>query len=198
MEGSGEATAFILAGGKSTRMGRDKAFVEYDGRTLLARALDLARTFASDVRIVGNRERFAPFAAVVEDIFVDQGPLGGIHAALRSSAAEFNLMLAVDTPFVSPAFLGYLLGQAQSAAEAIAVVPRCGGYSHPLCAIYRRQFAEAAEEALRAGQNRIDTLFDSVRTQVIEQQELEEAGFSCAMFRNLNTPADLGAEKHES
>ena len=75
-----DVTAFILAGGKSTRMGADKAFVEYDGRTLLARALDLARSITHDVRIVGSPERFAPFAPVVEDIFRDCGPLGGIHA----------------------------------------------------------------------------------------------------------------------
>ena len=100
MDGSPAVTAFILAGGKSTRMGTDKAFVEYDGRTLLARALDLARSVTPDVRIVGSAEKFAPFAPVVEDIFCDCGPLGGIHAALRSSPTELNVMLAVDTPFV--------------------------------------------------------------------------------------------------
>ncbi len=77
--------AFILAGGKSTRMGTDKAFVEYDGRILLERALSLARSVTPDVRIVGSQEKFAPFAPVVEDIFRDCGPLGGIHSALRSS-----------------------------------------------------------------------------------------------------------------
>ncbi len=111
--GSHDVTVFILAGGKSTRMGVDKAFVEYDGRTLLARALDLARSVTPDVSIVGGPEKFAPFAPVVEDIFRDCGPLGGIHAALRSSLTELNLMLAVDTPFISWAFLQYLISQAR-------------------------------------------------------------------------------------
>src|ERR1022692_1796718 len=102
-----DVTAFILAGGKSTRMGADKAFVDYEGRTLLARALDLARSVTADVRIVGSREKFAPFAPVVEDVFRDCGPLGGIHAALRASLTELNLVLAVDTPFVSWAFAQY-------------------------------------------------------------------------------------------
>ena len=88
-----DLTAFILAGGKSTRMGTDKAFVDYDGRTLLLRALDLARSVATDVRIVGSKEKFAAFGPVVEDIFRDCGPLGGIHAALRASPTELNLML---------------------------------------------------------------------------------------------------------
>lgn len=191
MDGSPNVTAFILAGGKSTRMGANKAFVEYDGRTLLARALDLARSFTPNVRIVGSAEKFAPFAPVVEDVFCDCGPLGGIHAALQASQTELNLMLAVDMPFVSWAFLQYLMGQAENAAEAVVIVPRADLNRQPLCAIYRRAFADAAEDALRAGQNRIDRLFEQVRTRVIEEQELEAAGFSPALFRNLNTPEEL-------
>ena len=190
-----DVAAFVLAGGKSTRMGTDKAFVEYDGRTLLARALDLARSVTPDVRIVGSAEKFAPFAPVVEDIFPDRGPLGGIHAALRSSLSELNVMLAVDTPFVSWAFLQYLISQARSAPEAAAVVPRDQAGSQPLCAVYRRQFADAAETTLRAGRNRIDVLFDTVPTRVIKPEELEGAGFSRSIFRNLNTPEELEAEK---
>jgi molybdopterin-guanine dinucleotide biosynthesis protein A len=193
-----DVTAFILAGGKSTRMGVDKAFVDYDGRTLLARALDVARSVTPEVRIVGSKEKFALFAPVVEDIFCDCGPLGGIHAALRSSLAELNLMLAVDTPFVSWAFLQYLITQARGATEATVVVPRDDAGRQPLCAVYRREFADAAESALRSGRNRIDELFDAVRTRVIEREELEDAGFSCAIFRNLNTPAELEAEKRRA
>jgi molybdopterin-guanine dinucleotide biosynthesis protein A len=190
-----DVTAFILAGGKSTRMGADKAFVEYDGRTLLARALGLARSITPDVRIVGSPEKFAPFAPVVEDIFRDRGPLGGIHAALRASPSELNLMLAVDMPFVSWAFLQYLISQARGAPEAAVVVPRDESTRQPLCAIYRREFAGTAESALRAGRNRIDVLFEAVQTRVIEPEELEGAGFSRTIFRNLNTHQELEAEK---
>ena len=77
-------TAFVLAGGKSTRMRADKAFVSLDGRTLLARALDIARCVTQDVRIVGDPHKFATFGPTVEDVFPNCGPLGGIHAALRS------------------------------------------------------------------------------------------------------------------
>jgi molybdopterin-guanine dinucleotide biosynthesis protein A len=193
-----DVTAFILAGGKSTRMGTDKAFVEYEGRTLLARALDLARSVTSNVRIVGNSEKFAPFAPVVEDIFRDCGPLGGIHAGLGASLTELNLMLAVDTPFVSWAFLQFLISQARGTPEAAAVVPRDGESSQPLCAIYRRKFADAAERALLTGRNRIDVLFTEVQTRMIEKEELEGAGFSRAIFRNLNTPEELEAEKRRA
>jgi molybdopterin-guanine dinucleotide biosynthesis protein A len=198
MDGSPDVTVFILAGGRSTRMGTDKAFVDYEGRTLLARALDLARSVTPDVRIAGSHEKFAPFAPVVEDVFRDCGPLGGIHAALRASSADLNVMLAVDTPFVSWAFLQYLISQARSTPDATVVVPRGDGGWQPLCAIYRREFADTAEKVLRAGQNRIDRLFDEVRTRVIEPEELEAAGFSLAIFRNLNTPEELEAEQRRA
>jgi len=197
MEALPDVTAFILAGGKSTRMGTDKAFVKYNGHTLLARALDLARSITSKVFIVGSPEKFAPFAPVVEDIFRDCGPLGGIHAALKASSTELNLMLAIDTPFVSSTFLRYLMSKAQGAPEATVVVPRSGGRRQPLCAIYRREFADVAETALRARQNRINRLFDEVRTRVLEEEELDAVGFSPVLFRNLNTPEELEAERLE-
>jgi molybdopterin-guanine dinucleotide biosynthesis protein A len=195
MDGSPEVTAFILAGGKGTRMGTDKAFVEFDGRTLLARALDLARSVTQDVRIVGSAEKFAPFAPVVEDIFRDCGPLGGIHAALRSSLSELNVMLAVDTPFVSWTLLQYLISQARATPDAIIVVPASEDRRQPLCAIYRREFADVAENALRAGNNRIDRLFDLVKTRTITEAELNVAGFSSGIFRNMNTPEELKTEE---
>src|SRR5579864_1358477 len=145
----GEAfSAFILAGGKSTRMGTDKAFLEFEGRTLLARVLEVARSVTPEVHIVGDASKFSAFAPVVEDVFSGCGPLGGIHAALRSSTTDCNLALAVDLPFVSWTFLRYLMNRAHSAPDAIAVVPRAGGWQ-PLCAMYRREFADKAEEALQ-------------------------------------------------
>jgi molybdopterin-guanine dinucleotide biosynthesis protein A len=193
-----DLSAFVVAGGKSTRMGTDKAFVDYQGRALLARALDLARSVAPGVWIVGSKEKFARFAPVVEDVFRDCGPLGGIHAALRGSQTELNLMLAVDMPFVSQAFLEYLIIQGQDALDAAVIVPRSDGRRQPLCAIYRREFAQGAERALQARQNKIDPLFDEVHTRVIEQEELEGAGFSTGIFRNLNTPEELEAEKRRA
>jgi molybdenum cofactor guanylyltransferase len=185
-----DVAAFILAGGKSTRMGADKAFVALDGRTLLARALELARSATHDVRIVGEAAKFAAFAPVVEDIFRDCGPLGGIHAALRASQSELNLMLAVDMPFVPPALLPFLIMRARSSAATVTV-PRAGGGWQPLCAVYRREFAEVAEKALREGRCKIDALFDAGRTQAVGEKELEAAGFSANVFRNLNTREEL-------
>lgn len=194
MDRKQDVSAFILAGGKSTRMGKDKALVALHGRTLLERALELACSVTSDVRIVGSREKFAAFAPVVEDVFRNCGPLGGIHAALQASASDLNVMLAVDTPFLTPSFLHYLIDRARETSDAEITVPHTTDGWQPLCAVYRREFMIEAEKALRAGKYKIDPLFSVVRTRVIEQEELESAGFRDDLFRNLNTPEDLQAE----
>lgn len=190
MGGTPDLTAFVLAGGKSTRMGADKAFVTFDGQTLLARVLNVARSITPDVRIVGDPAKFAPFAPTVDDIFPDCGPLAGIHAALRSSQTDLNLILAVDVPFISPALLRYLLKRASNSGALVTVAKTEGGYQ-PLCAIYRRAFAGVAETALQAGRYKIDTLFTPTTTQTTAEKELETLGFSPKMFRNLNTPREL-------
>jgi len=190
-----DLSASILAGGKSTRMGTDKAFVLLGGRTLLSRMLDLARQLTANVHIIGDPTKFAPFAPTIEDIFPGCGPLGGIHAALCSSRTDLNVILAVDVPFVSLALLDYITSRATSFDASVTVARAAGGFQ-PLCAVYRRSFADAAENALRAGHYKIDALFTPASTQVIEEAELETSGFSPRIFRNLNTPEEL-AEAHE-
>src|SRR2546430_6825572 len=106
--------AYILAGGRSSRMGRDKALRQLAGKPLIARAVELAYEVAANVKIVGEPEKFAAYAAVVADVYRDRGPLGGIHAALRESEAELNLILGVDLPYIPARFLEYLLTRAES------------------------------------------------------------------------------------
>lgn len=171
-------------------MGADKAFVEFEGRTLLAHALDRARSVTLDVRIVGDPAKFADFAPVVDDIFRNCGPLGGIHAALRASSSDLNVIIAVDMPFVSSALLRYLVERARSTSVTVTV-PNCGGRTQPLCAVYRQAFAETAELALKQGRYKIDALFIPECTQAIGEHELKGKGFSAEMFRNLNTPEEL-------
>ncbi len=185
-----DATAFILAGGKSTRMGADKALLEWDGETLLARTLAKARGVAGRVCIVGSREKFELFGPVIEDEYTERGPLAGIHAALRATTSDLNLMLAVDMPLLPEIALKYLLEQARACDDAV-VVPRVNGFYQTLCAVYRREFAALAEEALLAGQNKIDPLYGRTSVRVVEEAELAEVDIVPAMFENLNTPQDL-------
>jgi molybdopterin-guanine dinucleotide biosynthesis protein A len=187
-------SAFVLAGGKSSRMGSDKASLRFGDETLLSRALNVAGAVAAEVRIVGDAKKFAAFGQVVDDVYRDRGPLGGIHAALSSSTTELNLMLAVDLPFVTANFLEFLLSRARESG-AMVTLPRAGGGLQPLCAAYSRGFAEVAEPSLRAGKNKIDPLFEKVGTCVIQEDELLRGGFSAEMFRNLNTPEELQAAR---
>jgi molybdopterin-guanine dinucleotide biosynthesis protein A len=185
-----EVSVHILAGGQSTRMGSDKAFLELQGQTLLRRALKLARTVSEEVHIVGDRAKFAAFGAVVEDRYRERGPLGGIHAALRNSTHELNLILAVDLPFLEARFLRYLISRARL-ERTMVTVPRAGGGLQPLCAVYHKHFADVAEHALREGRNKIDPLFAEGETRVLSEQELLRDGFSPRMFRNINTPEEF-------
>src|SRR5207244_4181694 len=153
-------SAFVLAGGRSTRMGRDKALLEFRGRTLLQHALATARALDPGARIVGGGNGYADLAPVLADEISGQGPLAGIHAALRASTTELNVLLAVDTPFITAEVLRYFAGRAAGSA-ALAVVPLIGERLHPLVGAYRRDFADAAEAALRAGKNKIEPVIRS-------------------------------------
>src|SRR3979411_2403122 len=138
---------FVLAGGKSSRMGvgRDKTFLEFGGQTLLDRALAVMGTVCARVTVVGEPAKFAKYGfsksesskyeSVVADVFPGCGPLAGIHAALLHSPAELNLMLAVDMPFVSSELLVFLFAAAE-ASGAIVTVPRSVKGLQPLCAVY--------------------------------------------------------------
>ncbi len=184
-----DVTAFVLAGGKSTRMGRDKAFLELDGKTLLERAVDSAREVTEQVWIVGDQKKFSRFGPVVGDVYRERGPLGGIHIALTSTVSEWNLILAVDLPFLTPEFLKWLVAEAQK-QDAVVTVPRVGGRLQPLCAVYRKQFGEAARRELDAGRNKIANLFGVSHTRVIQEGEVAYHGFSAKMFQNVNTPEE--------
>jgi molybdopterin-guanine dinucleotide biosynthesis protein A len=168
-------------------MGADKAFLKFQNATLLERAVGISRSVCGNVFVCGPREKFGPEA--IEDAFPDCGPLGGIHAALKSSPSDWNLILAVDLPFVTADFLRYLLRPAEAGEGGLplAVVPRAAGGWQPLCALYRRQFAEAAEKALQLKRYKIDRLFAEVPVRAVEEAEILQAGFSVKMFDNLNT-----------
>jgi molybdopterin-guanine dinucleotide biosynthesis protein A len=192
---------FLIAGGRSSRMGADKAFLDFGGQTLLDRALTVMGAVCGKVTIVGDPGRFAEYGSpkydaakcgsVVADIFSGCGPLAGIHAALVHSTAELNLMLAVDMPYISRELLAFLFATAEDADNhAIVTVPRTNKGFQPLCAVYRRDFSVAAEQALRAGKYKIDAAFSSVSTRVIGEGELAAAGFSEQIFFNVNTPQD--------
>lgn len=185
-----QITGFVLAGGKSSRMGTDKAALSLKGRTLLEHALAAIRPVCEPVFIIGSRALYSDFGPGYEDIVPGCGPLGGIHSALTHSQTELNLIIAVDTPFLTPELLRYLAERAAEASCTI-VAPRIAGHVQPLCAVYSRKFLSIATDALKTGKYKLATLFPSESTLVITEPELERFAFTANMFENLNTPEDL-------
>jgi molybdopterin-guanine dinucleotide biosynthesis protein A len=192
-----EVNAFIIAGGKSSRMQQglempssDKAFLSLDGRFLIEHAIYQARV-ADDIYIVGPKEKFSAYGRVVLDVFPDAGPLGGIHAALKRTRTDLNLILPVDMPFLKREFLTHML-QLALKNNAVVTVPRMNGRLQPLCAVYRKAFLESADQALKAGEHKIDALFVAGDTSFIDMDapEMERLGFDSLMFENINSPDD--------
>jgi molybdopterin-guanine dinucleotide biosynthesis protein A len=189
-----DVTAFILTGGRSERMGQDKATMRLaSGRTLLENALAVTGAVAGQVGIVGPRPKYAFYAwagEIVEDVFADRGPLGGIHAALAATTTEWNIILAVDLPKVTSALLEWILKTARDAGSQVTVASIAGGLQ-PLCGVYRRSFRELAEKALKGGHNKVDACFDPASLRILTEEEVRTAGFYPDMFANVNTPEEF-------
>jgi molybdopterin-guanine dinucleotide biosynthesis protein A len=135
--------AFILIGGRSSRLGTDKAFVELGGSTLAERAVENVRRGLSSERITmvaGSSTQFAIQAIATDvpfifDLYEGRGPLGGIHAALAYARAPWIFVLACDYPFIPPELIAEMAGKVSD--EFGAVVPRqSDARLQPLCAFY--------------------------------------------------------------
>jgi molybdopterin-guanine dinucleotide biosynthesis protein A len=187
-----DVSAFVLAGGQSTRMGSDKAMLALGGQTLLERALSLAHGIAQRVAILAPRARYATAGEwIIEDEFPSCGPLAGIQAALQATETDLNVILSVDMPFVPADFLACLIERAQSCPDAQVVVPRMKGIVQGTCFACRRAFRNTCEQRLRLGLYRVEEAIDLARPEYIEEEEIRGRGFGPGIFRNLNTPQDL-------
>lgn len=186
--------AFVLAGGQSTRMGRDKALLELAGKPLIAHALDKVRAIGYAPRIVGSRPDLATFAPVLSDAYPQAGPLGGIASALAVSDAEQNLFLAVDLPALPVSFLLWLV-QRVEITNALATVPRLQGLSQPLCAVYSRALLPHLRAALAEGDAKVMRAVERAGT--IDSFDMESVAAAESWpsphgwFANLNTPAEF-------
>ncbi|MEO6871364.1 MAG: molybdenum cofactor guanylyltransferase [Chthoniobacterales bacterium] len=177
-------SAVLLAGGKSTRMGRDKALLEIDGEPLWRRQLETLRTLNPEQLMISGPVRNG--CETIADEFENAGPLAGVAAALRSCIAPRLVVLAVDLPQMTPEFLRSLL----EFEETAGVVPRGPEFFEPLAAAYSLGCTSLAEEALRRGdfsmQNFVRT---AVARQLVVPRDITPDEVS--LFKNVNTPADL-------
>ena len=174
----------MLVGGRSTRMGRDKALLPFRGGALAEWVAAEAAFAAGGVTLVGSPARYAHLGrAVIPDLFPGEGPLGGILTALRHSTAEWNLVVACDMPEVcAAAFLELFLAAERGNPDAL-VPAGPSGLPEPLCAVYHRRACAGLQTAFDRGVRKITEALQCLRAVIFPVTEL-------GLYQNVNTPED--------
>jgi molybdopterin-guanine dinucleotide biosynthesis protein A/molybdopterin converting factor small subunit len=183
------ATAIVLAGGKSSRMGRAKALLEFDGEPLISHVVAALTPLFADIVIVGapGQELPALPVTVVRDDVAFQGPVGGLCYGLRAARGEVCFVTSCDSVFLSRPLIRDLVARI---VEHDVVVPRWQGRLQPLHAVYRRSVLPLLEGQLERGELRPVYLFDRVRTLQVDEQTIRRLDPDGASFFNMNTPED--------
>jgi len=191
---------FILAGGKSRRMGTDKSQLVLGGQSFVERiAVALAATTSSVTIVRENSELetrnskletgFKPLKTAT-DIFPGWGALGGVHAALAACSASWALVVACDFPFVTSELFA-TLARGREAFEAVAPIQQ-DGIPQPLCSLYRVEpCLRLAEQLIKSGERKPIALLQSVRTRWVSFSELSKIPGADSFFDNINTPEDF-------
>jgi molybdopterin-guanine dinucleotide biosynthesis protein A len=190
---------FVLAGGASSRFGRDKALVEFDDETLISR---LCRTLQSatttDVSIIGEADKFEHVGVdCIPDRWPGEGPLGGITTALSAIQATdtapdqnvWSLIIGCDMPFLTTQWLQHLASRA-IASKAEVVVPESKYGLEPLCACWRGSAAPALTRLFESGIRRVTDAMKQLRMEVLDAADWKRFDNLNRLFWNMNTPAD--------
>lgn len=185
-------TIAIQAGGKSTRMGRDKAFVPLHGRPLIDIVRDRVAGLGEELIIITNAPAAYAHLGVplFSDIVPDCGPLGGILTAVTHARFPHTLVVACDMPWLNPNLLRYLIGLRETAD---VVVPRWGDYPEPLHALYGKACLPAIRARLQASERKATSFFADVAVRTVARAELARFDPQGRSFTNVNTPAELEA-----
>lgn len=182
---------YLLAGGHSSRMGRDKALLPFGASTLGQHIAAQILEAADDVTIVGSPERYAHLGLpVIADLIPNCGPLGGLYTALQSTSADWNLIVACDMPRITAAFFRDLFAAAENAdADAVVAHGKAAetpGRLHPLCAVYHRRVLAAAEAALHRKLFKMHDFIAGLRT-------VPWSAADPSLLQNINTQDDWEA-----
>jgi len=183
-------TVAVQAGGRSSRMGKDKALLQLDGIPLIERLLQRVSGLGEEILITTNRPQDYQYLGLrmASDPEPGAGALHGLRTALKAARGQTVLVLACDMPFVSRPLLEHLL---QLAETADLVVPRRGGEYEPLHAVYSKGCLPALEAALQQGERRMISFFPSLNLRTVEQEEIDRLDPEGLSFFNVNTPEDL-------
>ena len=183
--------AIVLAGGRSERMGQDKALLRCKGLTLLETVVAALRPLAREIVIVADRaDKYdLPDCRTVGDAYPQSGPLGGILTGMGALGTGHHLVVACDMPALQPAVLRLLLNSATP--EWDVVVPEIAGRMEPLCAVYAETAIPALHAFLAGGGRALQRALAQVRTLRISEAQLRRHDPDLLTFTNLNTPDDL-------
>ena len=189
-----DVSGIVLAGGRSRRLGRDKAVEPLGGKPLVRRVVDrLAEVVDQTVVVVADPEQaerlpLPDTAHIVVDAYPDCGSLGGIFTGLSAASAEWGLVVACDMPFLNPRLLRHILDRRRGHD---AVVPVLDGRPEPTHAAYSKACLPPMERRLRARQLKIAGFFDDVTVRLVPEVEVDEIDPDRLSFLNVNTPDDL-------
>lgn len=158
-----QASGFVLAGGRSKRMGREKALLPYRGKTLVEHVASAVREAAGSVTLIGEPAKFGHFGLpVIADSVPSCGPAGGIYTALRETATDWNLILACDMPGISPEILRELLREAETTECSCVAATVSDGQPEPLCAVYHRRSLPVLGRAIQNNRLKMRDLLDEI------------------------------------
>ena len=173
-------TGFVLAGGRSRRMGRDKSLLDWHGTTLLDHMTRILATVCDPVRVVGRDE--------LPDRLPSPGPIGGIATALDVSRTENNLIIAVDLPLLTSDFLKYFKERCRQSNRLLTVCNIESAF--PLCLGIRLGLKNILDEYIASGKRSLHGLIQTTVCEIVTADEVADAGFSEKLFLNINSEAD--------
>ena len=184
-----DITAAILAGGQSSRMGFNKAFIEIENRPIIERSVKLLKGLFRDVIVIANEvpvyERLD--VRVASDLIKGAGSLGGIYTAIFHSGFERTFVTACDMPYLNADVIGRIVS---SAAGFDAVVPFIGSELHPMHAVYSKKCLKPIKSMIDEGNFRIKDLFDRIATRRLVEKDFKGLDAALSMT-NVNTREDL-------
>jgi molybdopterin-guanine dinucleotide biosynthesis protein A len=189
-----DLTVAIQAGGKSSRMGRDKSFVRFQGRPMIEVVREKVEGLGSELILVTNKpDEYAHLGLpIVSDIYKEQGPLGGLHTALYHARHPYCLMVACDMPWLNRPLLQYMVSLR---GTADIIVPRWDKFPEPLHAIYSKACLEPIEENLKAQRLKITGFYGRVQVHFVDRPVIENYDPDGRSFINVNTPDELAAQQ---
>lgn len=190
--------SFILVGGKSSRMGRDKALLEIGGKPLLLRTAELVTPLVAGIALVGDPQLYGKLGyPILADKWPNAGPLGAIATALASARQPWTIILACDLPYLTGDWLAWLLGRATTSTvgkgtpESVDIfIPETAQGLEPLCAVYRTSCARAIAMALDRGIRKVTHAFAGLNVVHISESEWRPFSPDGKLFRNMNSPED--------